>query len=176
MQEKMKILITEEQIVERVKELGATISQDYKGEVLTLVCILKGGVVFTVDLAKVLDIDVELEFLEVSSYGNSRVSSGIVKINKDLDSAITGKNVLVVEDVIDSGRTLVHIMRHLEAQQPKSLKVCTFLDKPSRRESNTMMPDYTGFTIKDEFVIGYGLDNAQKCRNLPYIAVLEYEK
>ena len=176
MHETIKPLFTKEQISSRIEELAAQINKDYAGEPLTLVCILKGGIVFMADLARELNIEVEFDFLEVSSYGNSRVSSGIVKINKDLESAITGKHVLIIEDIIDTGRTLAHLIRHLGAQQPASLKVCTLLDKPRRREEFIGPPDYIGFSIDDEFVVGYGLDNAQKCRNLPYIGYLEYEK
>lgn len=173
MNEPIKPLITEEEIKTRVKELGKQISEDYKGETVTLICILKGSVVFMVDLARAISIDVEFDFMEVSSYGNSRVSNGIVKINKDIETAVTGKNVLIVEDIIDTGRTLTHLMRHLEAQQPKSIKICTLLDKPSRRIEETIVAQYIGFSIPDRFVAGYGLDKEQKCRNLSYIGVLD---
>lgn len=172
MEHKIKVLIPKEQIEERTKELAAQISKEYEGETLHLVCILKGSVFFTCALANYITVPVTLDFMSVSSYGNETVSSGRVKILKDLDESIQGKNVLVVEDIIDSGRTLAYLFTMLNARNPKTLKLCTLLDKPDRREMD-IEADYTGFQIPDLFVVGYGLDYMQNYRNLPYVGVIE---
>ena len=172
MADKISVLISEEQIEKRVRELADEISKDYAGEEVLLICILKGSVFYTCELAKRLSVPVKLDFMSVSSYGNGTVSSGRVKIIKDLDDPIEGKNVIVVEDIIDSGRTLSHLIEMLGTRNPASLRLCTMLDKPSRREVDVKV-DYTGFTIEDKFVLGYGLDYDQFYRNLPYIAVVE---
>jgi hypoxanthine phosphoribosyltransferase len=166
-----KTLITSEELAKRVDELAAEIMNDYNGKTVTLVCVLKGGVIFMVDLARKLNLDVELDFLEISSYRDA-VESGIIKFIKDLSNPITGKHVLLVEDIIDSGKTLSYLSGHLKAQRPASFKICALLNKQSRRVVPGCDPDYVGFDIPDEFVIGYGLDYAQKYRNLSYIAVL----
>lgn len=172
MEHKIKVLIPKEQIEERIKELAAQISKEYEGEALHLICILKGSVFFTCALANYITVPVTLDFMSVSSYGNETVSSGRVKILKDLDESIQGKNVLVVEDIIDSGRTLSYLFTMLNARSPKTLKLCTLLDKPDRREMD-IEADYTGFQIPDLFVVGYGLDYMQNYRNLPYVGVME---
>lgn len=167
-----RILITQDQIQERIKEMAAQINEDYKGEMLEVVTVLKGGVMFAVDLMRALDLPVEIDFMSASSYGASSKSSGVVKIEKDLDSSIEGKNVLIVEDIIDSGLTLKYLTDMLRERKPKSLEICTILDKPSRRKIDVDVK-YIGFEIPDEFVIGYGLDYDQKHRNLPYVGVLK---
>ncbi len=172
MADKISVLIPEEKIEKRVRELADQISGDYKGEDVLLICILKGSVFYTCELAKRLSVPVKLDFMSVSSYGDDTVSSGRVKIIKDLDDSITGKNVIVVEDIIDSGRTLAHLLAVLKVREPKSIKLCTLLDKPDRREVEVNV-DYVGFTIPDAFVVGYGLDYKQMYRNLPYVGVLE---
>lgn len=168
-----EILISEQQLKDKVIELGKKISEDYKNsDDFLMVCILKGGVIFMADLIRTVDIPVKIEFMAVSSYGNSTSSSGIVRIMKDLDTSIEGKDVLLVEDIVDTGLTLKYIKEYLLARKPKSLKICTMLDKPSRRKVQVDV-DYKGFEIPDKFVIGYGLDYAGLYRNLPYIGVLE---
>ena len=167
--------LSEEKIQSRIAEMGAEISKLYGDEPLCLICILKGSIFFTVELAKRITSPVELEFMCVSSYGDDSKSSGIVKITKDLDVSIEGKNVLVIEDIIDSGRTLSYLLQNLKTRNPKSLRLCTLLDKPDRRVVKVDV-DYVGFEIPDEFVVGYGLDYAQKYRNLPYIACVEIEE
>ncbi len=164
-----EILITEEQIRKRVDELGAQITKDYEGKSLLLIGILKGSVPFMADLMRKIDTDVEIDFMSVSSYGSTTKSSGVVRILKDLDHGIEGKNVLVVEDIVDSGLTLSYLKEHLLGRKPASLKVCTFLDKPSRRKVD-FVPDYCGFEVEDKFIVGYGLDFDQKYRQLPYIS------
>ena len=172
---KMNVLISEEQIKERLAQMGAQISEDYKGcEELVLICVLKGSVYITCELSRHIDVPVILDFMSVSSYGNETVSSGRVRILKDLDDSIDGKDVLIIEDIIDSGRTLSYLYEMLKSRNPKSLKICTLLDKPDRRiPESTITVDYTGFVIPDKFVVGYGLDDCQKLRNLPYIGVIE---
>lgn len=167
--------LSEEKIANRIAEMGAEISEVYGDETVCLICILKGSVFFTVDLAKRITSPVELEFMCVSSYGSGTKSSGVVKITKDLDVNIEGKNVLLVEDIIDSGRTLSYLLENLKTRNPKSLRLCTLLDKPDRRVVDVDV-DYVGFTIPDEFVVGYGLDYDQKYRNLPYIGYVEIEE
>jgi hypoxanthine phosphoribosyltransferase len=165
-------LFTEEQIAERVLELAEIINKDYEGEDILLVGILKGASVFVADLMRKIKADTNIDFMSVSSYGNSTESSGSIKILKDLDVDIKGKNVLVVEDIIDSGVTLKNLVETLETREPKSLKLCTLLDKPQRRKTDVKV-DYVGFVIEDKFIVGYGIDYAEKYRNLPYIAIVE---
>jgi hypoxanthine phosphoribosyltransferase len=169
------VMISEAAIRTRIAELADEISRDYAGQTLSLVCVLKGGVVFLTDLARKLTVDVEMDFMDVSSYGAGTESNGAVRIDKDLDQPITGKHVLLVEDILDTGRTLGKLLRHLSGQQPASIRVCTLLDKPERRIVNGVVPEYVGFTIPDKFVVGYGLDYAQKHRHLPYIGVVSFE-
>jgi hypoxanthine phosphoribosyltransferase len=167
-----KTLIDEHTLRARVADLGAEISADYSGKELTLVGVLKGAVFFMADLMRHLTIPCEVDFMAISSYGDSTDSSGVVRILKDLDINIEGRDVLVVEDIIDSGLTLSYLMRTLEARQPASLEICALLTKPSRREIDVPVR-YTGFEIPNEFVIGYGLDYAERYRNLPYVGVLD---
>ena len=169
-----RVLVTREQIAKRVKELGEQISRDYEGEELTLVCTLRGAALFFADLAREIKGDVEIDFIACSSYGAGTTSSGEVKMIKDLSSPIEGKNVIVIEDIIDTGTTLYYLKKLLEARNPKSLKICSFLDKPSRRKVE-FEGDYIGFEIENEFVVGYGLDYNQKYRNLPDVCVLAPE-
>ena len=166
--------LSEEKVAKRIAEMGEEISKVYGDEPVCLICILKGSVFFTVELAKRITAPVELEFMCVSSYGSGTTSSGVVKITKDLDVSIEGKHVLLVEDIIDSGRTLSYLLENLKTRNPKSLRLCTLLDKPDRRVVDVDV-DYVGFTIPDEFVVGYGLDYDQKYRNLPYIGYVEIE-
>ena len=173
MKEKVDVLISEKEIDNRILEIADRINKDYEGEELTLICVLKGGVMFMCDLAKKLNLNVRLDFMSVSSYGSQTKSSGVVKIIKDLDNSIDGKNVLVVEDIIDSGNTLSYLMDILKKRGPKSIRLCTLLDKPSRREKKDVFVDYVCFEIEDKFVVGYGLDYDQRYRNLPYIGVME---
>lgn len=165
-------MFTEEQIREKVAELGKQIENDYKGEELLVVGILKGANVFTCDLIRQIDLDVKIDFMSVSSYGAGTESSGTVRILKDLDTDIKGRNVLIVEDIIDSGRTLSNLVKELKIREPKSLKLCTLLDKPSRRVVDVDV-EYIGFEIEDKFIVGYGIDYAEKYRNLPYIGIVE---
>ena len=164
-----EILITQEELAAKVKELGQKITEDYKGQSVLLVGILKGSVPFMADLMRQIDLDVTLEFMCVSSYGSSTKSSGVVRIIKDLDTGIEGKNVLIVEDIIDTGLTLHYLKNYLSGRQPKSLKICSILDKPSRRKVE-IEGDYIGFTVEDKYIVGYGLDMDQHYRNLPYIS------
>ena len=168
------ILLTREEIAKRVQELGREISDDYKGELPLLICILKGSVVFYADLVRCVDIPVTFEFMTASSYGSATVSSGEVKIISELDGKIKDRHVILVEDIIDSGRTIAYIKNDMLKKGVKSLKVCALLDKPDRRVSD-VSADYVGFTIPDEFVVGYGLDFDQKYRNFPDIGVLKPE-
>lgn len=168
-----KILITREQLQTRVAELGAAISRDYAGKDLLLVCILKGGVLFLSDLVRAIHIPHAVDFMAISSYGGTRTeSSGVVRILMDLNTSIENRNVLIVEDIIDTGRTLTYITQNLRTRRPKSLKICTLLNKPSRREVDVPL-DYIGFDIPNEFVVGYGLDYNEIYRNLPFIGVLK---
>ena len=173
MKEKISVMITEEEISKRILEVADRINKDYEGRELILICVLKGGVMFMCDLAKRLNLDVRLDFMSVSSYGAETKSSGVVKIIKDLDNSIEGRDVLIVEDIIDSGNTLAYLLDILEKRGPKSIKLCTLLDKPSRREKDVVV-DYVCFEIEDKFVLGYGLDYDQRYRNLPYIGVMEF--
>jgi len=168
------VLLTEEQIQQKVAELGRRITADYDGQPLVLVCLLKGAVVFLSDLMRRLDLPVKLDFMSVSSYGSGSTTSGKVKLLKDLGEDIEGRNVLIVEDILDSGVTLSYIKEHLLAFKPKDLKICALLDKPERRRAD-ITADYRGFVIPDEFVVGYGLDYDERYRNLPFIAVLKPE-
>ena len=172
MAEKVKVLVPEEDVAKRIKELGEQISKDYAGKQVHLICVLKGGVFFMCELAKRITVPVSMDFMSVSSYGDGTKSSGVVKIAKELDETLEGKNVLIVEDIIDSGRTLYYLMDILSKRNPKSMKLCTLLDKPERRVKDVKV-DYVGFNIPDEFVVGYGLDYAQRYRNLPFIGVVE---
>lgn len=172
MKDKIRVMLSEEQIDKRVRELAAQISKDYEGKEIHLICILKGSIFFSCELAKRLTIPVTFDFMSVSSYGNETVSSGRVRILKDLDESIQGKNVLIVEDIIDSGNTLAHLMNMLSTRGPESLEICTLLDKPDRRVTDVDVK-YVGFVIPDEFVVGYGLDYNQHYRNLPYVGVVE---
>ncbi len=174
MNDKIRVMIEESEIDKRISEMAAQISKDYAGETIHLICILKGGVFFMTELAKRITVPVSMDFMSVSSYGNAQVSSGRVRILKDLDESIEGRSVLIVEDIIDSGRTLSYLLDTLSVRRPKSIKLCTLLDKPSRREAEVQV-EYTGFSIPDEFVVGYGLDYAQFYRNLPYVGVVEKE-
>ena len=167
-----KTLIEEKDLKKRVKELAERISKDYAGEEVTLICILSGASIFFADLVRELELTVKFEFMSVSSYGSGTVSSGEVKILKDVNHPIVGKNVIIVEDIIDSGCTLSFLKRVLEQRQPKSIRVCTILDKPSRRKLE-FKGDYVGFEIPDEFVVGYGLDFDGRYRNLKDVCVLE---
>ena len=173
MADKIRVLLTEEEVDTKINEIAAKISEDYAGKQIHLICILKGGVFFTCELAKRLTIPVSLDFMSVSSYGGGTVSSGVVKIVKDLDEPLEGKEVLIVEDIIDSGRTLAYLLEILKQRHPAGIRLCTLLDKPERRVKKQVTVDYTCFTIPDEFVVGYGLDYDQKYRNLPYIGVVE---
>lgn len=174
MSDKISILIGEEEVSKKIKEMGEKISHDYAGKNLHLITVLKGGVFFSCELSKALSIPVSLDYMAVSSYGNETKSSGVVKIIKDLDEGIEGKDVLLVEDIVDSGRTLSYLIDILKSRNPKSLEICTLLDKPERR-THSVDVAYTCFEIPDKFVVGYGLDYAQKYRNLPYIGVVEVE-
>lgn len=173
MADKIRVLLTEEEVNKKISEVAAQINKDYEGKEVHLICILKGGVFFTCELAKRLTIPVSLDFMSVSSYGSDTKSSGVVKIIKDLDESLEGKNVIIVEDIIDSGRTLAYLIEVLKQRNPKNIELCTLLDKPERRVKKQVQVKYTCFTIPDEFVVGYGLDYDQKYRNLPYIGVVE---
>ncbi|MCM1127607.1 MAG: hypoxanthine phosphoribosyltransferase [Lachnospiraceae bacterium] len=174
MTEKIKVMLTEQEVDAKICEIGKQISEDYAGGQVHLVCVLKGGSFFMCELAKRITVPVSLDFMSVSSYGGETKSSGVVKIVKDLDEPLKDKNVIIVEDIVDSGRTLSYLMDMLRDRGPASLKLCTLLDKPDRRVVDVHV-DYTGFQIPDEFVVGYGLDYDQKYRNLPYIGKVEFE-
>ncbi len=173
MAEKIRVMIPEEEVDAKIKELGAAISEKFAGEEVHLICILKGSVFFVCELAKRITVPVTIDFMQVSSYGAETKSSGVVRLSKDLDEPLQGKNVIIVEDIIDSGRTLSHLVKLLGQRNPKTMTLCTLLDKPSRRVVDVDV-EYTGFQIPDEFVVGYGLDYDQKYRNLPYIGVIEF--
>ena len=174
MAEKIRVLIPEEDVNRKISEVAARISRDYEGRPVHLICVLKGGVFFTCELAKRLTLPVSLDFMSVSSYGGGTESSGVVRIVKDLDEPLEGKDVLIVEDIIDSGRTLAYLIEILKQRGPASIRLCTLLDKPERRVKKQVKVDYTCFSIPDEFVVGYGLDYDQRYRNLPYIGVVEF--
>jgi hypoxanthine phosphoribosyltransferase len=169
-----KILKTEKEIQEKIKQLGEQISKDYEGKNPILICILKGGIVFLSDLMRNISIKVELDFMALSSYGNSTKSSGVVKIKKDIDADISNRYVIIVEDIVDSGLTLKYLDEYFMQHNPTSVKICTLLDKPKAHKIDLKI-DYVGFEIENEFVVGYGLDYAQKYRNLPYIGILKKE-
>ncbi|MDD6207147.1 MAG: hypoxanthine phosphoribosyltransferase [Clostridiales bacterium] len=174
METKISVLLSQEEVEKRIVSMAEQINQDYQGKQIHLIGILKGSVFIVCELAKYLTVPVTMDFMSVSSYGDGTESSGRVKIAKDLDEGIEGRDVLVVEDIIDSGRTLTYLMKVLLARNPASLKLCTLLDKPDRRVPEAdVTVDYVGFAIPDQFVVGYGLDYAQKYRNLPYIGVVE---
>lgn len=174
MAEHVKVLLSEKEVDDRIQAIGEQISRNYAGKQVHLICVLKGGSFFLCELAKRITVPVSLDFMSVSSYGSETKSSGVVKIIKDLDEPIKGKDVLVIEDIVDSGRTLSYLMEMLKDRGPASLKLCTLLDKPDRRVIDVPV-DYTGFEIPDEFVVGYGLDYDQRYRNLPYIGVISFD-
>ncbi len=165
-------MISHDTISQRIRELGEQITADYEGKEIRMICVLKGGVFFMCDLAREIRVPVTLDFMSASSYGAGTESSGVVNITKDLDESITGRHVLVVEDIIDSGRTLALLLQVLKDRNPASLRLCTLLDKPDRRVTQVPV-DYCGFTIPDEYIVGYGLDLDQKYRNVPYIGIIE---
>ena len=170
----LRVLLSEDEIREKVRELGGKITADYKNSNRMLVTVLKGAVVFLADLMRQIDVPAEIDFMVVSSYGSGVKSSGVVKIVKDLDVPLAGKDILIVEDILDSGLTLSYIKELLESRGPRSIRIATLLDKPSRRKVD-LQADYIGFSVPDEFVIGYGLDYDEKYRNLPYIGILKPE-
>lgn len=165
------VLISEEEIQEKVRELGEQISKDYEGQTISLICILKGGLMFLCDLAKHLRPPVTYDFMSVSSYGDATESSGVVRITKDLEESIEGKHVIIVEDIIDTGLTLSYLLKNLHSRNPASLRICTLLNKPSNRKVDIPV-DYVGFEVPNEFLVGYGLDFKQMYRNIPYVFVL----
>jgi len=175
MSEHIRMMIPEEELANRISELGAQISEDYAGEKVFMVGILKGAAFFSCELAKRISVPLTIDFMATSSYGSGTVSSGEVVVTKDLDLDVEGENVLIVEDIIDSGNTLNFLSGFFKERKAKSVRMCAMLDKPDRREVDVKV-DYTGFTIPDEFVVGYGLDYDQKYRNLPYIGVVEFDK
>ena len=174
MAEKIKVLISEEEVDARIRELGEKISKEYEGKQIHLICVLKGGVFFMCELAKRITVPVSMDFMCVGSYGDGTKSSGVVRLAKDLDESIENKEVLIVEDIIDSGRTLSHLVKLLGQRNPKTMTLCTLLDKPDRRVVDVDV-EYVGFQIEDKFVVGYGLDYDQQYRNLPYIGVVEFD-
>lgn len=174
MSEHVRVLLSEEKVDARIKAIGEEISKDYAGKRVHLVCVLKGGSFFMCELAKRITVPVSLDFMSVSSYGSDTKSSGVVRIIKDLDESLKDKDVIVVEDIVDSGRTLSYLLEMLWARGPETLRLCTLLDKPERRVVDVDV-DYTGFQIPDKFVVGYGLDYDQRYRNLPYIGVVEFD-
>jgi len=169
-----KVLFTQEQIKQRIAELGAQISADYAGKSVLAVCILRGATVFFADLVRAIDSDISFDFMAVSSYGNTTVTTGAVRFIKDLDTSIEGIDILIIEDIVDTGLTLTYLTEALRQRKPASIKICCMLDKPTRRKA-ALVPDYCGFIIPDEFVVGYGLDFSEKYRNLPDICVLRPE-
>lgn len=174
MSERVDVLIDQETIARRIAELGKQISKDYENKKPHMICVLKGGAFFMTELAKHIKVPVSLDFMSVSSYGSGTKSSGVVRIVKDLDDPIEDRDVLVVEDIVDSGRTLSYLLEILEARGPKSLRLCSLLDKPDRRVVEDLQVEYCGFEIPDAFVVGYGLDYDQRYRNLPYIGVVSF--
>jgi len=169
-----EVILKEEEVVSKIKELAGRISKDYEGKNLLIVGILKGSVIFASDLIKNITIPCEVDFMAVSSYGNSSETSGVVRILKDLDHSIEGKDIIIVEDIIDSGVTLDYLIRYLEARNVNSVKIAALLSKPARRKVEINV-EYLGFEVPDEFIVGYGLDYSEKYRNLPYVAVLKEE-
>ena len=175
MKERVEVLLTEQKVDERIQAIGEQISRDYEGRQVHLVCVLKGGAFFMCELAKRITVPVSLDFMSVSSYGSDTKSSGVIRIVKDLDESIKDKDVIVVEDIVDSGRTLSYLLKMLQSRGPRSLALCTLLDRPERRVVDVNV-NYTGFQIPDEFVVGYGLDYDQRYRNLPYIGVVKFDE
>ena len=173
MTENIRVLLSEEEVGQRISELAAQISEEYQGKTLHLVSILKGSVFFACELAKRLTIPVTMDYMSVASYGGGTSSSGVVRLLKDLDEPLEGREGLVIEDIVDSGRTLSYLLGNLGKRRPASLKLCTLLDKPDRRVTDVHV-DYTGFVIPDEFVVGFGLDYDQRYRNLPYIGIISF--
>ena len=169
-----KILFTQEELKDRVRELGRQITEDYQGKEVAVASVLRGSYIFMADLTRAIELPITVDFMAVSSYGAGTVSSGQVEIKKDLSDSIEGKNLIIVEDILDSGNTLYYLMDVLRARKPESIRICTLLDKPERR-TKPIRADYTGFTIPDAFVVGYGLDYNEKYRNLPYIGILKPE-
>ena len=176
MDHNISVHLTEEQLNKRIAEIGAEITKRFQGESVYLVCILKGSIFYTTELAKRIELPMNIDFMTVSSYGSETKSSGIINIKKDLESPIEGKNVILVEDIIDSGYTLSHLCKLLRTRNPKTLTITTLLDKPDRRVVDDVVVDYTGFEIPDKFVVGFGLDYDQRYRNLPYIGVVEFSE
>ena len=174
MAERIEVLLTEEEIDRRIQEIGDQISRDYAGRQVHMVCVLKGGSFFMCELAKRVTVPVSIDFMSVSSYGGDTKSSGVVRIVKDLDEPLKDKHVIVIEDIVDSGRTLSYLLDMLRSRGAADVRLCTLLDKPDRRVVDVKV-DYTGFEIPDEFVVGYGLDYDQRYRNLPYIGVVEFD-
>ena len=170
---RIRVLLTEEEVDAKIQEIGEQISKDYAGQQVHLVCVLKGGSFFMCELAKRITVPVSLDFMSVSSYGAETRSSGVVNIKKDLEQSIEGENVIIVEDIVDSGNTLSRLVSLFKSRNPKTLTICTLLDKPDRRVVHDLKVDYTGFVIPDKFVVGYGLDYDQRYRNLPYIGFVE---
>lgn len=175
MKEEINVLIEEEQLISRIQEIAEQISQDYEDKEIYLVCILKGSVYFTCELSKYIKVPVKLGFLSVSSYGDGLTSSGAVSLNGDLDFDVKGKHIIVVEDIVDTGRTLSYLLHMLAKRKPESLRLCTLLDKPGSRKTEVKV-DYVGFEVPDKFVVGFGMDYAQKYRNLPYIGELVFKE
>lgn len=175
MSDKIRELLSEKQVDDRIRQLGAQITRDYEGEEVLFVCTLKGASFFACELAKRVKVPLKMDFIVAASYGNEMESSGEVRMVKDLEEPLEGKNVIIVEDIVDTGRTLSYLMELFKKRNPKTLKLCSLLDKPERRVVD-IQADYTGFEIPDLFVVGYGLDYAQKYRNLPYIGVVEPEE
>ena len=167
-----KVLFSEEQLRERIRQLGQEITRDYAGQELVLVCILRGSYIFMADLSRAIDLPISADFIALSSYGKGTSSSGQVELRKDLSDPVEGKHLLIVEDILDSGNTLYYLTNLLKTRHPASVRICTLLNKPERREKD-IHPDYVGFTIPDAFVVGYGLDYAEKYRNLPYVGILK---
>ena len=176
MKESVSIYIEQEKLEARIKEVAEQINKDYAGESVCLLCILKGSVMFMSELAKSIKVPVTMDFIQVSSYGSGTVSTGIVRMIKDLDASIEGKNVIIIEDIVDSGNTLSYLIKNLTLRKPKTLKVCSLLEKPSRRIATDFAVDYKCFDIDDYFVVGYGLDYDQRYRNLPYIGIVSFEE
>ncbi|MCM1086620.1 MAG: hypoxanthine phosphoribosyltransferase [Blautia sp.] len=173
MAERIEVLLSEEEVNKRIREMGEQISKDYAGKSLHLVCVLKGGSFFMCELAKRITVPVFVDFMSLSSYGESTESAGVVKVVKDLEEPIEGKHVLVVEDIVDTGRSLSYLVNLLKDRNAADVKLCALLDKPDRRVVD-IEADYTGFKIPDEFVVGYGMDYAQRYRNLPYVGVVKF--
>ena len=173
MKEEIQVRISEEELIAKIKEIAQQINEDYVGKKVHLVCILSGSVFFTCELAKYITVPVTMDFMRVSSYGEGMDSTGTISIDQDLNMSIEGRHVLVVEDIVDSGNTLSRLMQLFESRNPKTLTICTLLDKPDRRVVENLQVDYTGFVIPDKFVVGFGLDYDQRYRNLPYIGFVE---